>query len=92
MDVTISSSILLECPIHNERQFNYNEFFDNKIQEKLDEKSYRKFRVLTRSSFPSAKHYEDSALPPDKGKNVVLWCSNDYMGMSKHPRVLEATM
>merc|ERR1719211_76631 len=48
--------------------------------------SYRVFRKVMRnaSQFPAAKEYS-------KGdKDITVWCSNDYLGMSAHPVVTEA--
>ena len=42
--------------------------------------------------FPRANHYPDPTVAYDEGRDVTVWCSNDYMGMSKHPEVVEATM
>lgn len=51
--------------------------------------------MLARSAdkFPSAKHFPS----PDvqdlaEGKDITVWCSNDYLGMSKHPEVIKATL
>ena len=72
----------------------YEQFFDDKIQAKMDDKSYRRFRVLTRNAgpFPTAKHYSSPSCSLDNGRDITVWCSNDYMGMSKHPLVMETTM
>lgn len=72
----------------------YEKFFKRKVQDKIDDKSYRNFRVLARSAsnFPTAKHFQDPTIPVEEGKDITVWCSNDYMGMSKHPDVLQATM
>ena len=72
----------------------YDHFFADKIQAKMDDKSYRRFRVLTRNAgpYPTAKHYSSPACSLDNGRDITVWCSNDYMGMSKHPQVIETTM
>ncbi|XP_005104982.1 5-aminolevulinate synthase, erythroid-specific, mitochondrial [Aplysia californica] len=66
--------------------FNYDGFFSKQLQKKKDEHTYRVFKKVMRdaSSFPHA--YEHS-----KGeKDITVWCSNDYLGMSWHPKVKAA--
>ena len=79
---------------HPGGKLNYEAFFDSKVEAKRQDNSYRKFRVLARQAdhFPRASHFPDSNLSYEEGKNVTVWCSNDYMGMSKHPDVVEAAM
>ena len=75
-------------------KLDYDAFFEGKLQAKRQDNSYRKFRVLARNAqqFPSAQHYPDPNVPLQDGRNVTVWCSNDYLGMSKHPEVVQATM
>ncbi|XP_043540576.1 5-aminolevulinate synthase, erythroid-specific, mitochondrial-like isoform X4 [Chiloscyllium plagiosum] len=70
--------------------FNYDEFFEQKIEEKKNDHTYRVFKTVNRKTeeYPLAEYYEPLA---DK-KNVSVWCSNDYLGMGSHPRVLKAIM
>lgn len=67
--------------------FNYEGFFAKQLQKKKDEHSYRVFKKVLRdaSSFPHA--FEHSS---GKEKDITVWCSNDYLGMSWHPKVKEA--
>ena len=75
-------------------KLDYDKFFNSKIEEKRNDNSYRKFRVLARSAdrFPTAKQYEDARVSVEEGKDITVWCSNDYLGMGKHPDVINATM
>jgi 5-aminolevulinate synthase len=68
--------------------FDYNNFFAGKIQAKKDTNTYRKFRVVTRntSSFPEVKVSSGVGDP----HHVTVWCSNDYLGMGRHPSVIQA--
>jgi 5-aminolevulinate synthase len=50
--------------------------------------SYRIFKKVLRSAdaFPQAKEFSWGERP------VTVWCSNDYLGISRHPLVKEAVM
>ena len=65
----------------------YKKFFSNSINILKKSGEYRIFRDIGRiaGSFPTAK-YNDLL----KKENIVVWCSNDYLGMGQHPFVLEA--
>ena len=71
--------------------FQYDHFFEKKIDEKKNDHSYRVFKTVNRKaqSFPMADDYSDSLISK---KQVSVWCSNDYLGMSRHPRVCGAVM
>ncbi|KAF2367878.1 Tetrapyrrole biosynthesis 5-aminolevulinic acid synthase [Trinorchestia longiramus] len=64
--------------------FAYSEFFKDKLAAKKAEHSYRVFRKVARmaDSFPHAKEHTNCE------KEVNVWCSNDYLGMSRDPRVM----
>uniref|UniRef100_A0A3Q1IWG1 5-aminolevulinate synthase n=1 Tax=Anabas testudineus TaxID=64144 RepID=A0A3Q1IWG1_ANATE len=69
--------------------YDYDRFFGDKIAEKKKDHTYRVFKTVNRSAevFPFA---EDYSIPGRSGSQVSVWCSNDYLGMSRHPRVLDA--
>ena len=68
--------------------FDYDKFFGDKIEEKKADHSYRIFKKVSRmaSKFPRAKEMTGGS------KEITVFCSNDYLGMSWHPRVQSAVM
>lgn len=61
--------------------------FENLIQTLKDNGKYRVFNDILRENgkFPNAIWYG-----PYNIKNIVNWCSNDYLGMGQHKVVLDA--
>jgi len=61
--------------------------FQNKIDDLKAEGKYRVFNdiVRERGEFPEAIWYG-----PYNIKNIVNWCSNDYLGMGQHKVVIDA--
>ncbi|MBL4666051.1 MAG: 5-aminolevulinate synthase [Sneathiella sp.] len=65
----------------------YDNVFAQAIQNLKTENRYRIFTELGRhaGNFPKAtKHTKDNV------SEVVIWCSNDYLGMGQNPKVLSA--
>ncbi|XP_041656430.1 5-aminolevulinate synthase, nonspecific, mitochondrial-like [Cheilinus undulatus] len=71
--------------------FKYDKFFEKKIESKKTDHTYRVFKTVNRRalSFPMADDYSESL---HVKRDVSVWCSNDYLGMSRHPKVTQAIM
>ncbi len=69
-------------------KIDYKRIFREAIEKLHEEGRYRYFAQLRRKcgEYPRSLHYDDDG----NVKEVVVWCSNDYLGMAQHPQVLEA--
>ncbi|KYM99636.1 5-aminolevulinate synthase, erythroid-specific, mitochondrial [Cyphomyrmex costatus] len=69
-----------------EAQFPYEEFFHEQLMRKKKDHSYRVFKKVNRlaENCPVAMEHSWGEKP------ITVWCSNDYLGMSRHPAVISA--
>lgn len=90
-----------QCPVHtqenvtqgtspqaeneNRPAIDYGGYFEDALNQLKGEGRYRTFRQLERKvgAFPIARDVE-------RNRDVVIWCSNDYLGMGQHQSVLNA--
>lgn len=63
----------------------YNAYFTKSINRLKDAGNYREFSDLERHSgnYPYATHH-------NLGREITIWCNNDYLGMGQHPEISDA--
>lgn len=66
----------------------YKKIFADAIEAVRQEGRYRVFADITRErgNFPRAVRHDAG----DNARAITVWCSNDYLGMGQHPKVIEA--
>ena len=71
----------------NGRMFDYQSHLESAVEALRAERRYRVFADLERQvgRFPYAILRRDGAM-----REIVIWCSNDYLGMGHHPKVVAA--
>ena len=66
-------------------KFDYEGLIENEVLKKRQDKSYRFFNNINRL----AKEYPMAHRQSENDK-VTVWCSNDYLALSKQPEVMDA--
>ena len=66
----------------------YRGIFEDAVDTLRAVKRYRVFADLERvaGQFPRAIYRDDA----DNMRDITIWCSNDYLGMGQHPKVIGA--
>jgi 5-aminolevulinate synthase len=66
---------------------NYDGFFFDAVARLCKERRYRVFADIERIAgrFPHAIWHS-----PQGPRDIIVWCSNDYLGMAQHPKVIRA--
>jgi 5-aminolevulinate synthase len=65
----------------------YLSHFESTLATLKDERRYRVFATLERQAGKFPRATWDG---PTGQREIVIWCSNDYLGMGQHPAVVEA--
>lgn len=65
----------------------YQKYLSAALDAVRREGRYRVFADLKRrrGAFPEAQHFADGS-----DREITVWCSNDYLGMGQHPKVVAA--
>lgn len=69
--------------------YQYERFFKEQINAKKRDYSYRVFKKVSRLA---ADGVYPCALEGADHRQVTVWCSNDYLGASRHPAVQDAAI
>src|SRR5262249_5894676 len=66
---------------------NYLQIFARALEQLRRERRYRIFTEIERDAarFPHARWHSPAGV-----RDIVVWCSNDYLGMGCHPKVIAA--
>jgi 5-aminolevulinate synthase len=72
--------------------FSYTSSFKDALTALRREGRYRVFADIMRArgDYPKADFYTDAEGSNGGGRPITVWCSNDYLNMGQHPKVLAA--
>ncbi|KAF9631226.1 Aminotransferase class-2 pyridoxal-phosphate binding site [Lasiodiplodia theobromae] len=71
-------------PTPQPAKFDYEGFYQNELDKKHKDKSYRYFNNINRL----AKNFPRAHMATEQ-EEVTVWCANDYLGMGRNPHVLK---
>ncbi|WP_425229022.1 5-aminolevulinate synthase [Sphingomonas sp.] len=86
--ITDASALPQRTPARPEPRFDYGRVFASAIDRLHAEGRYRVFIDILRNkgAFPNARCFAGHNGP----KPITVWCSNDYLAMGQHPKVIAA--
>ena len=72
--------------------FSYKSSFQDALAALRREGRYRVFADIMRQrgDYPKADFFTDAEGSNGGGRPITVWCSNDYLNMGQHPKVLAA--
>lgn len=83
---TLRPNVSSPKPNLHSDQFDFEQFYEAQLEKKRSSSTYRVFRRVLRDAkaFPYANEFSNN-----QHRRITVWCSNDYLGMSRHPKVQE---
>lgn len=86
-NASLDKNSVADIETDRSRLFDYEAFYEEKLNAKRTDASYRVFKKVCRlaEQFPSAIEHSSAV-----HKDITVWCSNDYLGMTWHPKVQQA--
>ncbi|XBW36501.1 hypothetical protein QEN19_002078 [Hanseniaspora menglaensis] len=79
-----SVKVQADVSTQESKTFQYEQFMENQLVKKRSENSYRYFNNINRIAKEYPMAHQDGL-----NEKVTVWCSNDYLSLSKHPQVIQ---
>src|SRR5690606_22791670 len=86
--LTLKTGLVPPARAQKDFSMDYRGIFEEAVDTLRAEKRYRVFADIERiaGQFPRAIYRDDA----DNQRELTIWCSNDYLGMGQHPKVIAA--